>query len=145
MTTKENMRLMKILDDAWNSKDWDIFNKLHTNDVNVYWPGQSEPTRGVYIHQKEAEMFFNTFPDNRIENDPYIVLFGQDDWTCSIANFSGTHTNPMVGENGKTIPPTNKKFHIEFCTVAHWKNGQIMEERLFYDLVGLMRQLGWIQ
>ena len=145
MTTKENMRLMKILDDAWNSKDWDTFNKLHTSDVNVYWPGQSEPTRGVHIHQKEAEIFFNTFPDNRIENDPYIVLFGQDDWTCSIANFTGTHTNPMVGENRKTIPPTNKKFHIEFCTVAHWKNGQIMEERLFYDLVGLMRQLGWIQ
>jgi len=145
MATEENMRLMKMLDEAWNAQEWDTFNKLHTNDVTVYWPGQSGPTRGVHIHQKEAEMFFNAFPDNRIENDPYIVLFGQDDWTCSIANFSGTHTNVMVGENGKTIPPTNKKFHIEFCTVAHWKNGQIMEERLFYDLVGLMRQLGWIQ
>jgi predicted ester cyclase len=51
----------------------------------------------------------------------------------------------MISENGKTIPPTNKKFKIELCTVAHWKNGQIMEERIFYDLVGLMRQLGWIQ
>ncbi len=40
------------------------------------------------------------------------------------------------------IPPTNKKFHVEFWTVAHWKNGEILEERLFYDLVGVMRQLG---
>lgn len=145
MATEENMRLMKMLDDAWNSQEWDTFNKLHTNDVTVYWPGQSEPTRGVHIHQKEAEMFFNAFPDNRIENDPYLVFFGQENWTCSIANFSGTHTGAMVGENGKTIPPTNKKFYIELCTVAHWNNGQIMEEKLFYDLVGLMRQLGWIQ
>jgi ketosteroid isomerase-like protein len=38
--------------------------------------------------------------------------------------------------------PTNKKFHIEFCTVAHWKNGEIIEEKLFYDLVGLLRQIG---
>ena len=144
-TSKENMRLMKILDEAWNSKDWGTFNKLHATDVNVYWPGQSEPTRGVHQHQKEAKIFFNTFPDNLIENDPYIVIFAQKDWTCSIANFSGTHTNSMTGENGKTIPPTNKKFQIELCTVAHWKKGQIIEERLFYDLVGLMRQIGWIQ
>lgn len=36
----------------------------------------------------------------------------------------------------------NKKFRLEFCTVAQWMNGEIVEERLFYDLVGMMRQLG---
>jgi SnoaL-like polyketide cyclase len=44
--------------------------------------------------------------------------------------------------DGKLIAPTNKKFHIEFCTVAHWKNGEIIEEKLFYDLVGLLKQIG---
>ena len=145
MSNEENIHLMKTLDDAWNSQDWDTFNKRHIEDVTVYWPGQSEPTRGIKEHQKEAEMFFKAFPDNHIENNPYKVIFGQGEWTCSIANFSGTHTRSMVGEDGKTISPTNKKFHIEFCTVAHWKNGQIIEEKLFYDLVGMMRQLGWIQ
>jgi hypothetical protein len=49
----------------------------------------------------------------------------------------------MKGADGKVIPPTNKKFHVEFCTVAHWsKDGEILEERLFYDLVGLMKQIG---
>jgi hypothetical protein len=47
----------------------------------------------------------------------------------------------MIGPGGKTAP-TNKKFQVEFCTVAHWKNGQIDEENLFYDQVGMMRQLG---
>jgi len=27
-------------------------------------------------------------------------------------------------------------------TVAHWKNGEIIEENLFYDLLGLPKQLG---
>ena len=40
----------------------------------------------------------------------------------------------MKGFDGKLIAPTNKKFHIEFCTVAHWKNSEIIEEKLFYDL-----------
>jgi hypothetical protein len=35
----------------------------------------------------------------------------------------------MKGLDGKIIPPTNKKFHREFCTVAHWKNEKIDEER----------------
>jgi SnoaL-like polyketide cyclase len=48
----------------------------------------------------------------------------------------------MMAAGGKTIPPTNKKFQIEFCTVAYWKNGQIDEENLFYDQMGMMRQLG---
>jgi hypothetical protein len=47
----------------------------------------------------------------------------------------------MTGIDGKTIQPTNKKFQIEFCTVAHWKNDEIIEEKLFYDLVGMMKQI----
>jgi hypothetical protein len=31
---------------------------------------------------------------------------------------------------------------VEFCTVAHWKDGEIIEEKLFYDLVRLMKQIG---
>jgi SnoaL-like polyketide cyclase len=43
----------------------------------------------------------------------------------------------------KVIPPTGKGFQVEFCTVATWNDkGEITEERLFYDLVGLMKQIG---
>ncbi|MGA8070299.1 MAG: ester cyclase [Halobacteriota archaeon] len=143
MTVEENKRLMQTLDDAWNGQDWDTFNKRHAENVAVYWPGQPEPTRGQDAHQEEAEQFFKTFPDNRVGNRPYKVLFGEGEWTCSVANFTGTMTGPMAGPDGKTIQPKNKKFQVEFCTVAHWnEKGEITEERLFYDLVGLMRQLG---
>ena len=46
----------------------------------------------------------------------------------------------MKGSDGKLIAPTNKKFHIESCAVGHWKNGEIIEEKRFYDLVGLLEQ-----
>ena len=143
MSAEENMRLMKTLDDAWNTQDWEIFTKRHTDDVIVRWPGQPT-TQGIDAHRKEGEYFFKAFPDNHVANDPYKVLFGQDDWTCSIAEFTGTHRGQMIGVDGKTIEPTNKKFRVDFCTVAHWINGQIVEENLFYDLVGMMRQLGVI-
>jgi predicted ester cyclase len=142
MGIEENLRLMKTLDDAWNSQDWDTFSQRHIDDVIVRWPGRSEPTRGLDAHRKEGVEMFKIFPDNHVENNPYRVLFGQGDWTCSIAKFTGTHKGPMTGPDGKTISPTNRKFQVDFCTVAHWKNGKIDEENLFYDQGGLMKQLG---
>jgi SnoaL-like polyketide cyclase len=48
----------------------------------------------------------------------------------------------MTGLDGKIIEPINKKVKVDFCTVAKWKNGRIVEENLFYDVVGMMKQLG---
>ena len=63
-------------------------------------------------------------------------------YTCSVADFSGTLEGPMKGLDGQIIQPTNKKFQTEFRTGATWQDGKITEERLFYDLVGVMSQIG---
>ena len=69
-------------------------------------------------------------------------FFARDGWTCSIAELTGTHQGPMMSFDGKVIPPTNKSFKVDFCTVAMWKEGRIVEENLFYDVMGMMKQLG---
>lgn len=51
----------------------------------------------------------------------------------------------MMGLDEKMIQPTNKKFLIKFCTVAHWKNGEILFDNLFYDLVVMLKQIGVMQ
>ena len=141
-TVEENMRLMQTLDDAWNAQDWETFDKRHAKEVDVSWPAQADPTHGRRSHREEAIAFFKIFPDNKVGNRPYKSFFGQGDYTCSVAEFTGTFKGPMTGPNGKVIPPTGKKFKVEFCTVAHWKNGEIVEERLFYDKISLMQQVG---
>ena len=136
-----NMGLMQTLDDAWNAQDLDTFAQRHKPDTVVRWPGQP-PTHGIEAHQAEAIAFFRAFPDQHLDNRPYKVFFASGDWTCSIAHFTGTMTGPMQGPDGKEIPPTGKSFEVDFCTVARWDNGQIVEENLFYDLVTFMKQLG---
>ena len=128
--TLNNLELMRTLDDAWNAQDWATFEKRHSKDTTVFWPGQAEPTRGRDNHKAESVEFFKTFPDNHLINHPYKVEIPQGDWTCTVADFTGTMRGPMKGSDGKLIAPTNKKFHIEFCTVAHWKNGEIIEAKL---------------
>lgn len=138
---KRNMELMQTLDDAWNSQDWNTFEKRHKANTVVRWPGQP-PTHGVHDHRAESIQFFKTFPDNHIDNRPYKVFFANGDWTCSIARFTGTMKGELVLPNGTIIQPTGKTFEVDFCTVARWQDGQIVEENLFYDLVGLMQQVG---
>ena len=138
-----NMELMQTLDDAWNAQDIEIFAKRHREDVVVKWPGGQPPTHGIAAHTQEALDFFRTFPDQHLDNRPYKTFFASGNWTCSIARFTGTMKGPMKGPDGKEIPPTGKSFEVDFCTVAHWDDkGQIIEENLFYDLVGFMKQIG---
>ena len=112
MDVKENLELMRSLDDAWNagpnSPLWETFRKRHREDVKVYWPAQPLPTVGRHNHDVEATEFFKTF-DNKLVNNPYKIMFGSGNYTC---------------------------------TVATWKDGEIVEERLFYEVVGFMKQLG---
>ncbi len=141
-TERSNLELMRTLDDAWNAQDWATFEKRHAADTVVFWPGQPEPTTGRTRHKAESVQFFETFPDNHLINHPYKVEISQGDWTCTVADFTGTMRGAMKGGNGTLIKPTKKRFQIDFCTVAHWRNGEIVEEKLFYDLVGLLKQIG---
>ena len=57
MSVEENMKFMKILDDAWNSQDWETFNERHTDDVIIRWAGQPHPKGIESIKLRE-----NIFP-----------------------------------------------------------------------------------
>jgi hypothetical protein len=144
MGAEENLKLMKTLDDAWNagpgSPLWETFRKRHREDVLVYWPNQPLPTKGRNNHDLEAVEFFKAF-DNKLDNDPYKIAFASGNMTCTVADFTVKLKIPMKGADGKMVQP-GKVAKIEFCTVATWKDGEIVEERLFYDVVGMMKQLG---
>ena len=141
MSAEDNLNLMKTLDDSWNSQDLTVFRKRHAKECIIRWPNQP-PTHGIEAHEQEALSFFKTFPDQHLVNNPYKTMIAQGDWTCTIAEFTGTMKGPMTMADGTVIQPTNKSFKVDFCTVAHWKNGEIVEENLFYDLMGMLSQIG---
>jgi hypothetical protein len=142
MTPEQNLQLMKTLDDSWNAKELTTFHKRHAQDCVVRWPNQP-PTHGIEAHEQEALTFFKTFPDQHLVNNPYKTMIAQGDWTCTIAEFTETMTGPMTMADGTVIAPTNKSFKVDFCTVAQWnEKGEIVEENLFYDLMGMLKQIG---
>jgi hypothetical protein len=97
---------MRTLDDAWNagpnSPLWETFKKCHNEHVVVYWPNQPLPTKGRQNHDADAKEFFKTF-DNKLINNPYKISLGQEDYTCTVADWIVSMKGPMKGPDGKTI------------------------------------------
>lgn len=86
---------------------------------------------------------FGNWSNNRLPREvTYRVMFASGDWTCTIARWKGKMIGPWTGLDGKVHEATGKTFDLEFCTVARWQNGEIVEENLFYDQVGFLRQIG---
>ena len=131
MDAATNLQNMKTVDDSWNAQDLRTFRTYHAMDCIVRWPNQP-PTHGVDAHEKEAIAFFKTLPDQHLINNPYKIMLAQGEWTCTVADFRGTMTGPMTMPGGRVIQPTNKNFHVDFCTVARWnEQGQIVK-RIFF-------------
>jgi len=50
-----------------------------------------------------------------------------------------------MGPTGTYLPPTNKRVDFVLSTVAHWVDGLLTEEYLFFDTTTMGRQLGFVE
>jgi ketosteroid isomerase-like protein len=111
--------LMHAIDEAWNARQWDKYMSLIAPDFRGYMNGDIEP-HGRDEHLRRGKAFCEEYPDNRIDNNPYLVLFedGARSRTCSIAVTTGSH------RSGKPLRAT-------LAVICTWRNGQITEQREF--------------
>jgi len=129
--SEEELQVLITLDDPWDAQEEDTFEHLKAEHI-VAWPGEPLPATGPHDHRAE----------DIIDNVPYPVVFGQGDWTCTLARLTGTTNDSIEGPDGNMIQPTNQKFEIEVCIVTCSKKGEIVEQKVFYDLVGIQKQVG---
>ena len=87
-------------------------------------------------HRALSIEFFKAFPDNHIVNNPYKILFANGDYTCLVADFTGTFKGPMKGLDGQMIQLTNKKFQTEFCSDTNWYKNMLVNPMLKLSLNG---------
>ncbi|HCZ35605.1 MAG TPA: polyketide cyclase [Cytophagales bacterium] len=142
--TLTEQRLLKFdtLDyEYYSNQKWDMFKHNHAENIKVYYP-DGFITEGLYPqHIDMLTPMFVFAPDTKIEQHP--IKFGSGDWTTVIGVMEGTFSKPMPIGNGKTIPPTGKKFKLSMATIAHWgPDGKMTEEYLFWDNQSFMKQIG---
>lgn len=143
-TIEQRLLSFDTLDYEFYSKQqWDKFNHSHAENIKVYYP-DGHVTEGLYPnHIDMLTPMFTFAPDTKIKEHP--VRFGSGDWSAVIGVMEGTFSKPMPIGNGKTIPPTGKKFKLSMATIGHWKDGKMIEEYLFWDNQSFMKQIGLAQ
>jgi predicted ester cyclase len=142
--TEQRLLSFDTLDyEFYSNQKWDKFNHSHADNIKVYYP-DGTVTEGLYPnHIDMLTPMFAFAPDTKIKEHP--VRFGNGDWTAVIGVMEGTFSKPMNIGNGKTIPPTGKKFKLSMSTIGHWKDGKMIEEYLFWDNQSFMKQIGLAQ
>ena len=85
-----------------------------------------------------ATGFKQAFPDLHWEMQEFI----EDTDTVVVEGvFLGTNTGPMVGPWG-SLPATGRRVKLPFCDIWKVRNGRIIENRIYYDQVTFLGQLG---
>jgi SnoaL-like domain len=109
-TTRQNLKRMDYLDfTAWNTRDWDLFRRLHTADVHVEVSGQAG-TDGIDAHVKAMKSLMEQTGGQPMQVQSHPIAFGSGEWTCVVGEFA----------NGARM-----------VTVARWHDEAIVEEHIW--------------
>ncbi len=134
-------QISKKVADTFNKHDLDAFAKLYAEDAVAYDPMYPEALRGRAAIRKDAATFLRGFPDMRFE---IITTIEKDDRNgADEIRLSGTHTGPLETPTGEDLPPTNKRVDLKGGVFGRLnEKGEIVEERRYYDVAAVLRQLG---
>jgi hypothetical protein len=138
---EKHLKTFDVLDfDVFSGQKWARLGESHAKDIVVTWPDGHE-TKGIEKHIEDLKAMFVYAPDITIREHP--IRFGSGSWTTATGVMKGTFSKPMPIGDGKTIPPTGKRFALGMATLGHWNaNGKMDHEWLFWDSQDFMKQLG---
>ena len=135
MTTPKEILERNIT--AVNGRDLEGYLANQQPDVEFVLPG------GVTIRGREqvgqyTEAMWAAFPDGTLT---FGRQFLGDDGAATEVVFSGTHTGPMATPNGP-VPPTGKRVNVHSVSILRFEDGRIASERVYFDQLELLTQLG---
>jgi steroid delta-isomerase-like uncharacterized protein len=123
--------------DGLNRHDMDEWAACLSSDFTADYPS-AKGLNAAYARGFN-ESFFPAFPDlhfdvERVLADGDVVVIA---WTAT-----GTHLGALEGPNGAVIPPTGKKGVVNGVLISEVRDGKIVRERTYWNLLDLLTQLG---
>jgi steroid delta-isomerase-like uncharacterized protein len=138
MSEQENIKVAQAFFDHFNAHDLDAIGQLQANDF------KSEAAGGAGPMNKEQDRmylqnFLTAFPDLHFE---VTLAVAQGDHVVINWAASGTHNGPLGTPSGGAIEQTGKKATVPGSSTYQIKDGQITRSATYFDMAGLLGQLG---
>lgn len=138
MSEQENSRIAKMFFERLNRQEIDAVPEYEHRDIMIEAPGAAgSMTRDQYTGYLQG--YLDAFPDLHFD---ILQTIAQGNHVVVIWRASGTHTGPMRAPNGDMIPATNRKGVVEGSTLYEFRAGKLARTKNFWDMVGLLVQLG---
>jgi steroid delta-isomerase-like uncharacterized protein len=122
--------------ETWNSGDVSGLKDLYAADADVVIPGAS--VRGREQVGALWGAFISAFPDGQLTE---LLRLDCGGYIVSENNLSGTHSAPLVTPQGE-LPATGNHVSVDGVSIFKIENGEIKSERLYFDQVTFLAQLG---
>ena len=123
---------------AINDNNLDRIEQLAADDFELLDVAAGETFRGKEGARRNAEVWFTAFPEAKVE---IVNIVSGGDWEVVEAIARGPHTGPLMTGEGE-IPPTGRQVEMRFCSLSQIRDGKIVKGRDYYDIAGIMQQLG---
>lgn len=123
-----------------NTRNVDKIVEQYAEDATYQVPSLETPIHGRNAIRGFLSGAFAAFPDWTMDVSRVYVA-GND--VVVLNSVRGTHTGPLVSQDGKSIAPTNRKFVQDQMTrVVLNEHGKVQSLRAFGNPAELLHQLG---
>jgi steroid delta-isomerase-like uncharacterized protein len=140
MSAQDNANLARSLYEGFNARDFDRAAASISEDSEILNVPLGVTLRGLEGNRQFQQGWATAFPDSKVE---ITNLIATDDYVVVEFTGRGTHTGPLAGPTG-TIPATGRPLTLPFVDIHHIQNGKIVRSRTYYDVMGMMQQLGLV-
>ena len=136
MTAEERKAFVRRqIEELWNKGNLHAAKECFTKDFVSHDPGPQE-VRGPEGFAENVAAVRSAFPDWHLEIVDQVAE-GEKVVTRYVA--TGTHRGELAG-----IPPTGKRVEVPGMGIDYFRGGKIRESWEYYDVMGMMQQLGAI-
>ncbi len=126
----------RLVDELWGQRNPDVLDELIAPDFVLHDPSVPALPRGPEGARQYYQMFVAGFSDIQVTNDEVVA---NGDWVAALWTARGAHDGEVMG-----IAPTGRQVTITGQALYRVSGGQIAEEWVHADMIGLLKQLGAI-
>ncbi len=131
---KDIAEVFDTLTELWNTGKPELAAQVYSERAQRTDPNQPQPARGPQEIAKYVAQVRSAFSDFTLTINQRIGEADQvfTEWTCT-----GTHNGEFLG-----VPATGRRIEVTGVTVDRIRDNQIVEERVYFDRLALLQQLG---
>jgi steroid delta-isomerase-like uncharacterized protein len=132
--TEHKTIIRRFVEEGLNNRNAALIDEVYSTDYIGHDPERPVPRRVEDLKQGLVGLLGKVFPDAHYSIED---LVAEGDLVVWNWNFRATHEGDLMG-----IPPTGKLVSFSGVNIFRMLDGKVVEEWVYRDTIGLLRQLG---